>query len=47
MMSIPATRLYTNHGIGWPAAISAVLATIAVGTILVSAPRPRVALDLA
>ena len=39
LMSVPATRLYTSHGIGWPAAVSAVLATIAVATIVASAPR--------
>ena len=39
VMSVPATRLYTSHGIGWPAAMTVVLATIAVGTIMCSAPR--------
>jgi MFS transporter, DHA1 family, inner membrane transport protein len=39
VMSIPATRLYTSYGIGWPAALAAVLATIGVATIVVSAPR--------
>jgi hypothetical protein len=39
-MSVPATRLYTSHGIGWPATIAALLATIGVATILISAPRP-------
>lgn len=38
-MSIPATRLYTSYGIGWPAALAAALATIAVATIVISAPR--------
>ena len=42
MMSVPATRLYTSHGIGWPAAMTAILATIAVATIVVSAPRTLV-----
>jgi MFS transporter, DHA1 family, inner membrane transport protein len=40
MMSIPATRLYTSHGIGWPAAMTCILATIGVATIAASAPRP-------
>jgi MFS transporter, DHA1 family, inner membrane transport protein len=39
LMSVPATRFYTSHGIGWPAAMTAVLATIAAITIVVSAPR--------
>ncbi len=39
VMSIPATRLYTSHGIGWPAAIATVFAAIAVVTILLSGPR--------
>ena len=39
MMSVPATRLYTSHGIGWPATMTAILSTIAVGTIVISAPR--------
>ncbi len=39
LMSIPATRLYTSHGIGWPAAMAAVLAAVAVITITLSAPR--------
>jgi predicted MFS family arabinose efflux permease len=40
VMSVPATRLYTTHGIGWPATISAILATVAVVTIVLSVPRP-------
>ena len=40
LMSVPATRLYTDHGIGWPAAMSAVLGVVAVITITLSAPRP-------
>jgi predicted MFS family arabinose efflux permease len=39
LMSVPATRLYTSHGIAWPAAMSAVLGTVAVITITLSAPR--------
>ena len=39
LMSIPATRLYSSHGIGWPAAMAAVLAAVAVITITLSAPR--------
>ena len=42
MMSVPATRLYTSHGIGWPAAMTAILATIAVASIVMSAPRSLV-----
>jgi hypothetical protein len=36
VMSVPATRLYTQHGIGWPAALAAMLATIGVVTIVLS-----------
>lgn len=36
LMSVPATRLYTDHGIAWPAAIQAVLAAIGVIAILLS-----------
>ena len=39
LMSVPATRLYSSYGIGWPAAMAAVLAMIAVITITLSAPR--------
>lgn len=39
-MSVPATRLYTSYGIGWPAAIATALAAIAAVTITLSAPRP-------
>jgi predicted MFS family arabinose efflux permease len=39
VMSIPATRLYTSHGIGWPAAMATALAMVAVVTISMSAPR--------
>jgi predicted MFS family arabinose efflux permease len=39
VMSVPATRLYTDHGIGWPAATSAVLGVVAVVTIILSTPR--------
>ena len=39
MMSVPATRLYSSHGIGWPATMTAILSTIAVATIVISAPR--------
>ena len=38
VMSIPATRLYSSYGIGWPAAISAALAAVAVVTITFSTP---------
>ena len=41
VMSVPATRLYTSHGIAWPAAMCSILATIAVGAIVISGPRPR------
>ena len=37
VMSVPATRLYTSHGIGWPAAIATVFAAVAVVTIMLSA----------
>ena len=40
VMSVPATRLYTSYGIGWPAAIATALAAVAVVTITLSAPRP-------
>jgi MFS transporter, DHA1 family, inner membrane transport protein len=39
LMSVPATRLYSSSGIGWPAALTAILATIGVATIVVSEPR--------
>ncbi|HEY0521156.1 MAG TPA: MFS transporter [Ilumatobacteraceae bacterium] len=39
-MSVPATRLYTSHGIGWPATMATALAAIAVVTISLSTPRP-------
>lgn len=35
-MSVPATRLYSRYGIGWPAAIAAILAAISVAAIIVS-----------
>jgi hypothetical protein len=35
-MSVPATRLYSRYGIGWPAAITAMLAAISVAAIIVS-----------
>jgi predicted MFS family arabinose efflux permease len=38
VMSVPATRLYTSHGIGWPAAMATVFAAIAVVTISLSGP---------
>ena len=38
VMSIPATRLYTSYGIGWPAAIAAALATVSVVFIMLSTP---------
>lgn len=40
VMSIPATRLYSSYGIGWPAAIAAGLAAIAMVTITFSTPTP-------
>lgn len=39
LMSVPATRLYSSYGIGWPAAMAAALAAVAVITITLSAPR--------
>lgn len=41
LMSVPATRLYTNHGIGWPAALEAGLAAIGVVAILLSTSGQR------
>jgi predicted MFS family arabinose efflux permease len=41
VMSIPATRLYTSHGIGWPAAMATALAVVAAVTISMSAPQER------
>jgi predicted MFS family arabinose efflux permease len=38
VMSVPATRLYTSYGIGWPAAIATALAVVAIVTITMSAP---------
>ncbi len=37
VMSVPATRLYSRYGIGWPAAICAMLALISVVAITLSA----------
>jgi hypothetical protein len=37
LMSIPATRVYTSHGIAWPATIQAALASVGVVAILLSA----------
>jgi predicted MFS family arabinose efflux permease len=37
LMSIPATRLYTHHGIAWPATVEATLATVGVVFFLLSA----------
>jgi MFS transporter, DHA1 family, inner membrane transport protein len=39
LMSVPATRLYTSHGIAWPATMCSILATVAVATIVISGPR--------
>jgi predicted MFS family arabinose efflux permease len=36
VMSIPATRLYSHYGIGWPAALAAVLAAISVVSMVLS-----------
>ena len=35
-MSVPATRLYSRHGIGWPAGMAAVLAAISVVAMILS-----------
>ena len=37
VMSVPATRLYSRYGIGWPAVLAAVLAGISVVAITLSA----------
>ena len=37
LMSIPATRLYTHHGIVWPASLEASLAAVAVALMVLSA----------
>jgi predicted MFS family arabinose efflux permease len=39
LMSVPATRLYSHYGIGWPATMAAALAMIGVVTITLSGPR--------
>lgn len=39
LMSVPATRLYSSHGIGWPAAMATVCAAIGVVAISLSGPR--------
>ena len=39
LMSVPATRLYSSHGIGWPAAMATVCAAIGVIAISLSGPR--------
>jgi hypothetical protein len=33
---VPATRLYSQHGMGWPAGMAAVLAAISVGAMVLS-----------
>jgi predicted MFS family arabinose efflux permease len=35
-MSVPATRLYSRYGIGWPAAMAAMLAAISVAAMILS-----------
>ena len=35
-MSVPATRLYSRHGMGWPAGMAAVLAAISVTAMVLS-----------
>ncbi len=40
VMSVPATRLYTSYGIGWPAAIAAALTLVAVVAVVLSGPTP-------
>jgi predicted MFS family arabinose efflux permease len=41
LMSVPATRLYTSSGIGWPAAMCAILATVSVVAISFSSRGSR------
>jgi hypothetical protein len=41
VMSVPATRLYSSYGIGWPAAIAALLAFVGVVAITLSATGRR------
>ena len=35
-MSVPATRLYSHYGIGWPAALAAMLAAVSVVAMILS-----------
>jgi MFS transporter, DHA1 family, inner membrane transport protein len=35
-MSVPATRLYSTHGMGWPAGMAAILAAISVAAMVLS-----------
>ena len=41
VMSVPATRLYSSYGIGWPAAIASMLAAIGVVAITLSSVAVR------
>lgn len=41
LMSVPATRLYSRSGIGWPAAMCAILATVSVVAISFSSRGSR------
>ena len=36
VMSVPATRLYSRYGIGWPATLAAILAAVSVGAMILS-----------
>jgi predicted MFS family arabinose efflux permease len=40
-MSVPATRLYSEYGIGWPAILAAILAAIGVVALALSGRSPR------
>jgi predicted MFS family arabinose efflux permease len=44
-MSVPATRLYSRYGIGWPAAITAILAAISVAAVTLSGRGERTRLS--
>jgi predicted MFS family arabinose efflux permease len=41
VMSVPATRLYSRYGIGWPATMTAVLAAISVAAMILSGRGPK------
>jgi predicted MFS family arabinose efflux permease len=41
VMSVPATRLYSRYGIGWPATMTAILAAISVAAMILSGRGPK------